>query len=78
MTWEWRIALGGFTPPADHRDGVGYFHAYDMENKAACEPLISLIESCGEPTEGDRFCPDCLAIVVRQRAARRAPLVRAT
>lgn len=62
--WDWRKADGGFTLETD-RDGERRFHAYDINDSAACEP------SCGLGATGEEYvdgvspqCPVCLQITI--------------
>lgn len=57
-TWDWRKAEAGVVPK-----GQRIFHAYDVNNNAACEPHCGLVASVEEPNEGSEFCHDCMDIV---------------
>lgn len=59
--WDWRKASGGWTLPTDHPNRL--FHAYDINNHAACAPSLGLAASCEDPTEGSTYCAECIAIV---------------
>lgn len=65
--WDWRLAL-------NHEffdvDGVETFHAYDVNNNAACEPMYGLISSVGPPNEGSNLCRDCMTVVRSQPRGR--------
>lgn len=60
-TWDWRKAWGGacFLTDPDFRR----FHAYDINDNAACAPHLGLGRSCERPNEGSDFCPACMAVV---------------
>lgn len=62
--WEWRKAEWGVCLRTDLSAGelVRLFHAYDVNNLAACEPC-GLIGSCEIPNEGSSLCPDCVLVV---------------
>lgn len=68
--WDWRKAVGGCVPYSNLRDHVRYFHAYDVNNNAACEPSLGLIASCEPPNEGSHLCPDCVEFVKANPAGR--------
>lgn len=73
MTWEWRKAEGGVTLGEDHWEGdtfVRVFHAYDVNDNAACEPSCGLVASCEEPNEGSPLCLKCIAVVQANPAGR--------
>jgi hypothetical protein len=40
--WEWRRPSAGVSPG---QTGIDVFHAYDVNNNAACEPVYGLVES---------------------------------
>lgn len=67
--WEWRKAAGGWMLDTD-RPGDRLFHAYDVNDNAACEPVIGLGASCEEPNEGSKLCPACVSVVVENPAGR--------
>lgn len=56
--WDWRKASGGCIP-----QNRRIFHAYDMNDNAACRPSLGLVASCEEPNEGSEFCEDCMGVV---------------
>lgn len=60
--WVWRKSDGGWRLTADP-DGERLFHAYDINNNAACEPTIGLGATVEEPNEGARFCNACVSVV---------------
>jgi hypothetical protein len=68
--WDWRKAVGGCTPSSNHRDGVRYFHAHDVNDNAACETSLGLRASCEPVNEGSALCPDCIEVVQAQPAGR--------
>lgn len=68
--WDWRKAIAGCTPPSNRRDGVRYFHAYDVNDNAACAVELGLIASCEEVNEGSPLCPDCIEYVKAHPAGR--------
>jgi hypothetical protein len=53
---EWRRASGGHWLP-------DVFHAYDRENRAACQPAVRLDESSEPPHEGSDLCAECDSVV---------------
>lgn len=56
--WAWRKASGGVVPK-----GLRVFHAYDVNDNAACQPSAGLMASCEVPNEGSELCEDCMVIV---------------
>lgn len=68
FTWEWRRGQGApFVTP----DGVERrFHAYDVNDNAACRPMWGLIQSIEEPNEGSNLCPECMAVIKAEPAGR--------
>lgn len=69
--WDWRKALGGCVPK-----GRLIFHAYDVNDNAACSPSHGLLESIEEPNEGSEFCHDCMDVVRLTPEGRPARAVR--
>lgn len=63
--WEWRKALAGVIPKGRH-----IFHAYDVNDLAACEPGCGLVASIEEPNEGSELCLDCIEVVRTNPAGR--------
>lgn len=69
--WSWRKASGGLIWLGDDRwvdTPTGrtvdrFFHAYDVNGLAACEPVCSLLVSCEEPNEESRRCTQCIEVV---------------
>lgn len=60
--WDWRKADGGFSLETD-RTGERRFHAYDVNDNAACEPSCGLVATGEEYLEGvSPQCPVCLQI----------------
>jgi hypothetical protein len=57
--WDWRRGWGGVSPSHEYET----FHAYDVNDNAACVPSIGLMESKDEPNEGSKFCETCMDIV---------------
>jgi hypothetical protein len=64
LPWDWRKADGGFHLETDRTSGERLFHAYDVNDNAACEP------NCGLSVTGEEFvdgvspqCPACLEVV---------------
>lgn len=70
VPWDWRLAQGGCVPSSNRRDGIRYFHAYDVNDNAACEVSLGLVASCEPPNEGSPFCPDCIEVVKATPAGR--------
>lgn len=68
--WEWRKAYAGVLLHNDQPGGRRLFHAYDVNDNAACSPSCGLVASCEEPNEGSELCPDCTIIVGEQPAGR--------
>lgn len=68
--WDWRKAWGGWTLATDHGEHGRLFHAYDVNDSAACDPPIGLARSCEPVNEGSHLCPDCMTIVRRQPQGR--------
>lgn len=68
--WDWRKGIGGCSPESNRRDGVRYFHAYDVNDNTACEPGLGLMASCEPPNEGSPLCPDCIEVVQAMPAGR--------
>ncbi len=66
--WEWRKPSGGWTLPSDRP--ARRFHAFDVNNLAACAPSFGLIASCEPPNEGSLLCADCVEVVRDQPAGR--------
>ena len=64
--WDWRKASAGVVPK-----GWRIFHAYDVNDNAACEPSYGLAASCEEPNEGSELCPDCIDVVRAEPGGRR-------
>lgn len=59
--WEWRKSAGGWTLASD--GATRRFHAYDVNNNAACEPSNGLFVSVEEVNEGSDLCPSCAGII---------------
>lgn len=59
--WDWRKAAGGW--PMRNDPDYRNFHAYDVNDNAACDPMIGLISSAEELNEGSTLCHECVAIV---------------
>lgn len=68
--WEWRKAAGGWTHDTDRGPHGRLFHAYDVNDNAACYPHGGLAASCEEPNEGSHLCPDCIEFVKANPAGR--------
>lgn len=70
--WDWRKAAGGVllgddflsTPP------VRVFHAYDVNDLAACSPSCGLAATSEEPNEGSVLCQQCVEAVKANPAGR--------
>lgn len=61
-TWDWRKTGSGWTfatDPSTER----LFHAYDVNNLAACDPTKGCFGSVEPVNEGSRLCPACQVIV---------------
>ncbi len=69
-SWEWRKAAGGWCADTDPSSHERLFHAYDINDNAACEPLLGLAATCEQPNEGSRFCPACMETVKAMPAGR--------
>lgn len=61
--WEWRKAAGGWTTDADRGPRGRAFHAYDVNDNAACQVSLGLMATCEEPNEGSHFCEPCMEFV---------------
>lgn len=61
--WEWRKASGGWWFPSVETPSTRKFHAYDVNDNAACSPGAGLVASCEEPNEGSDLCPECIDVV---------------
>lgn len=80
--WSWRKASGGIWLGddrwvADPTNRLGkrverVFHAYDVNDNAACEPMCGLVASCEEPNEGSLLCSQCIPVVQENPAGRSA------
>lgn len=70
--WEWRKAsdLGIMLLDRDQELGRHIFHAYDVNDNAACCVSVGLIASVEEPNEGSELCPDCATFVSVHRSGR--------
>lgn len=66
--WEWRKAWGGWRFATDTSERL--FHAYDVNDNAACEPSMGLWQSCEEPNEGSALCAACVDVVTTTPAGR--------
>lgn len=65
--WEWRKShpiTGWLLEP------IGAFHAYDVNNNAACDPRMGLYASIEEPNEGSQLCAVCMEFVKANPAGR--------
>ncbi len=62
--WEWRKASGGLTFRTDPYP-ERLFHAYDMNDNAACDPGLGLVATCEPLTPASKRCPRCILIVAR-------------
>lgn len=65
--WDWRIALNHALFDVD---GKPTFHAFDVNNNAACEPLFGLVATIEEPSEGSNLCRSCMEFVRDNMAGR--------
>lgn len=63
--WSWRKASGGCIP-GNRR----IFHAYDVNDNAACNDAYGLVASCEEPNEGSELCSDCVEVCKAKPAGR--------
>lgn len=56
--WSWRLGYnhGLFDVPR----GVPTFHAYDVNDSAACDAGFGLAGTIEQPNEGSHFCPRCI------------------
>jgi hypothetical protein len=66
--WTWRKGLGGFIPPSSTPGKP--FHAYDVNDNAACIDGYGLAASCEPPNEGSSLCAECVAAVKSLPAGR--------
>lgn len=68
--WDWRKSQGGWSRPIDSGPRGRAFHAYDVNDNAACDVSLGLIRSIEEPNEGSHCCPDCIEFVQANPAGR--------
>ena len=68
--WEWRKAYGGIWFHRVETPERRIFHAYDVNDNAACEPAFGLVQSCEEPNEGSTLCPECIEVCKAEPAGR--------
>jgi hypothetical protein len=65
QAWEWRKAIGGAIPQPRSA-----FHAYDVNDNAACDVGYGLLASVQEPHEGSELCLACMEFVKANPAGR--------
>lgn len=65
--WSWRLAYNHVFLDID---GQATFHAYDMTDHCACDPMWGLARSIADPNEGSLLCPKCMEIVRRRPQGR--------
>lgn len=54
----WRKADGGWWIDGD----APIFHAYDINDNAACSPNYGLMATCEQPNEGSELCASCIDV----------------
>lgn len=67
--WEWRK---GHPATAWLLKPSAAFHAYDVNDNAACDSSMGLGVSVEKPNEGSELCPACVAFVKANPAGREA------
>lgn len=66
--WDWRKAAGGWPIRTDPE--FRKFHAYDVNDNAACDPILGLCATSEAANEGVPLCDECVAIVKAEPCGR--------